>query len=47
MMFRKVSDQSILSQLAEPEHIIKQRKILLETLEILNNSKQILLKDPK
>ena len=46
-MFRRVSDSEVLNQLAEPEHVIQQRKILNDTLGVLNNSKQILLKDPK
>lgn len=44
-MFRKVSSSQILDQLKEPDHIITQRKNLQETLEILHNSKKILMKD--
>lgn len=44
-MFRKVSNPQILDSLKEPDHIITQRKNLQETLEILNNSKKILMKD--
>ena len=46
-MFRKVSDSNILNSIQEPEHISQQRKNLNNTLEILNNSKKILLKDPE
>ena len=46
-MFRKVSDSNILEAIQEPEHISQQRKNLSNTLEILNNSKKILLKDPE
>lgn len=46
-MFRKVSDSNILNSIQEPEHISQQRKNLNTTLEILNNSKKILLKDPE
>ena len=44
-MFRKVSSSQILDQLKEPDHIITQRKNLKDTLEILHNSKKILMKD--
>lgn len=44
-MFRKVSSSKILDQLKEPDHIVTQRKNLQETLEVLNNSKKILMKD--
>lgn len=46
MMFRKVSDTQILDLLKEPDHIIQQRKILNNTLDVLTNSKKVLLKDP-
>lgn len=46
-MFRKVSDSNILNSIKEPDHISQQRKNLNSTLEILNNSKKILLKDPE
>lgn len=46
-MFRKVSDSNILDSIQEPEHISQQRKNLNLTLEVLNNSKKILLKDPE
>ena len=44
-MFRRVSDSKILDQLKEPDHVISQRKNLNETLQILINSKKILMKD--
>jgi hypothetical protein len=44
-MFRKVSDQAILEMLREPDHIVQQRKNLNNTLEVLINSKKILMKD--
>ena len=47
MMFRKVSDSNVLDLLKEPDHIVQQRKLLNETLEVLNNSKKILMKDPE
>ena len=47
MMFRKVSDQAILDMLREPDHIAQQRKILNNTLNVLVNSKKILMKDPE
>ena len=46
-MFRKVSDQAILDLLREPDHIVQQRKMLSSTLEVLVNSKKILMKDPE
>lgn len=45
-MFRKVSDSNILNSIQEPEHIRTQRKNLNNTLEVLSNSKKVLLKDP-
>lgn len=47
MMFRRVSDPSILNQLNEPEVIVKQRKALRETMEILKQAKKLLVKDSK
>ncbi len=46
-MFRKVSDSAILDMLKEPDHIILQRNALKNTMEVLSNSKKILLKDPE
>lgn len=47
MMFRRVSDPTILNQLNEPEVIVKQRKALRETMEILKQAKKLLIKDSK
>lgn len=46
MMFRKVADPIVLNDIREPDHIVQQRKNLMATLEVLNTSKKILLKDP-
>ena len=45
MMFRRVSDPTILNQLNEPEVIVKQRKALTETMGILKQAKKLLVKD--
>ena len=47
MMFRRVSEPGILNQLNEPEVIVKQRKALRETMEILKQAKKLLVKDSK
>ena len=46
-MFKRVSDPAILNDLKEPEHITQQRTILKNTMEVLINSKKILIKDPE
>ncbi len=47
MMFRRVSDSKILDQLNEPDVIVKQRKALKETMDILKQAKKLLVKDSK
>lgn len=47
MMFRRVSDPTILNQLNEPDVVIKQRKALRETMEVLKQAKKLLIKDSK
>lgn len=46
-MFRRVSDPNILNQLNEPDVVVKQRKALRETMEILKQAKKLLIKDSK
>ena len=46
-MFRRVSDPSILNQLNEPEVVVKQRKAMRDTMEILKQAKKLLVKDSK
>ena len=47
MMFRRVSEPNILNQLSEPEIVVKQRKALRETMEVLKQAKKLLIKDSK
>lgn len=45
-MFRKVADPAVLNEIREPESVVQQRNYLRGMLEVLNNSKKVLLKDP-
>jgi len=45
-VFKRVSAGSIFDLLKEPEHIVKKRETLKRILEILRNSRKILLRDP-
>ena len=47
MMFRRVSDPNVLNQLNEPDMIVKQRKALWETIQILKQAKKLFVKDSR
>ena len=44
-MFRRVSAPDVLNSVKEPEHIVKQRNMYNERLDVLKRSKDLLTRD--
>ena len=45
-VYRKISQSEYFNNIKEPEHIVNKRKTLNKMLEVLRNSRKILLRDP-
>ena len=46
LVYKKISTSEYFNNIKEPEHIVAKRQTLSKMLEVLRNSRKILLRDP-